>query len=201
MQRQRVWTGATLFVVTAAAIGATTASSSKEHSSHAAEMRATPAPAFVSFDRATMSEILAYARSLTFDTSHHAADNRRLPGLRSDADGPRATLAPEIGSATLSDDAVASGRIVGRITVDGPQEALGLAKGENYIWVDKVAGQFRMIVIPTAGTKGPQYLRAVYRRMPFSGFEPSARFMPGGIWVRCGEACCSGDGGGRAPRP
>jgi hypothetical protein len=191
------WTFAALAVATTATIGALSASTSsvRAHASHEGA-RATPAAPFASLEAATKVEIMAYARSLTFDTSHHAADNRRLPGLRSDADGPWATLAPEVGSATLSDDAVARGRIVGRITVDGPQTALGLAKGDNYIWVDKIAGQFRMIVIPAAATKGPQYLRAVYRKMAFSGFEPSARFMPGGVWIKCGEACCAGDGGG-----
>lgn len=44
----------------------------------ATEPRPTPAPPFPSFDSASRSEVLAYARSLIFDTTYGAADEQRL---------------------------------------------------------------------------------------------------------------------------
>jgi hypothetical protein len=199
---QRVAVGVLVVAGAAVTLGVST---SKAHH-HSLASHATPAPAFTSLAGASRAEIMTYARSLSFDTSHHAVDTRRLVGPNGEIGGPIATIAPEIGSATLSEAAITRGRIVGRVSTTGAEDIFGFAKGDNYLWVDKVDGRFRMIVIPADSTIPwkTSALSAVYRPMTFSGSDVGARFiwrdngstaaMPQGVWVRCGEACCAGDG-------
>jgi hypothetical protein len=156
--------------------------------------RATPAPPFVSPIAATSRDsVVAYARSLVFDTSHAASDARYLVLRRSGrlTVGPWAHFAPEIGSATLSRDQAGTGRVVARIVTNGPVPEMGLATGTNYVWVDSVGGSFRLVMVPEDATQPvrwtPLKFREHRRAGPVAAEPPTARFT-GGVEGRV-ETC------------
>ena len=113
--------------------------------------RPVPAPPFASLASASRAQILTYARSLVFDTSYHASDTRRLTVRRDDGlrAGPLVTIVPEVGVTSLSLSEMSTGRIVARLTSDGAFPEKGLAKGDNFVWVDKRDGQLRALIIPS----------------------------------------------------
>lgn len=83
-------------------------------------VRPTPASGFTgAAGPANAAEVARYVGMLEFDTSAVASDAQyiimgtaRMPVI-----GPWARVAPEIGSASLAESSLASGRIIGRITV------------------------------------------------------------------------------------
>src|SRR5438552_2056861 len=116
---------------------------------HPTHPRPVPAPTFSSIESATRGEIVAYASSLVFDTSYHAIDTRRLAAADGTDPGsePLVTIAPEIGIVPLSDADLAKGRIIARLTASGSSARYGLAKGENYLWMDSQGGEMRAFLV------------------------------------------------------
>jgi hypothetical protein len=76
--RREAWGAACVVSICLAASWACSPEQSRAAPQDSAEPRPTPAPPFSSFDGASRSEVLAYARSLTFDTTYGAADEQRL---------------------------------------------------------------------------------------------------------------------------
>ncbi len=145
--------------------------------------RETPPPPFAGLVNTTpRGAVLAYGRSLQFDTSHAAADAQHLV-VRRDGQlviGPYALLAPEMGSAGMQRSSLGAGRIVARITTDGPYPELGLATGENYMWVDSVQGGWRVVFVPADSSQPmasrPMGYREHRRVTPLAREPASARW-------------------------
>ncbi len=117
--------------------------------------RPTPGAPFSYLDVASRSAVLAYARSLEFDTTAGAADSRPLtrPNCAGCDPGPVATIQAEVGSFAVSEHQLAKGRILARIINEGSStwDRLGLApKDTVYWWVDSLATGWRSVFIPTA---------------------------------------------------
>jgi hypothetical protein len=173
--------------------------------------RPVPAPAFRSFASASRADLLRYAKSLAFDTSYHAIDTRRLM-LRKDAKfetGPMTTVAPEIGVTSMTFDEMRAGRIVARLTADGPFPAQGFATGENFVWVDNVRGHLRAVIIPADPNVPTSEFGygIMHEKINPPGSRPEARFRwdeRSGlewIWIPCDSGCCLvQDGRPRPPR-
>jgi len=113
--------------------------------------RPTPAPEFtLPVTAASHADLVAYAHSLTFDTTAPGVDRRYLvvaQGTRLVV-GPFAELAPEIGAAAISHQDLVQGRILARLTVEGTQPVIGSAAGTAYLWVDSVGDALRSVVVP-----------------------------------------------------
>lgn len=117
------------------------------------EVRPTPRPQFPAAAIETISreEIVAYARTLEFDTRELAGDKQRL-FLRMEFDkvmqesvavhGPLVEIHPEVGSYRLGRDSLSEGRIIARLVnldpIPYPSLALG-PQGTSYFWVDQIA--------------------------------------------------------------
>jgi len=135
-------------------------------------------------------EVLAYAQSLTYDSSHHAQDEQWLevkPSRGAPVDsilGPRARINPESnsfrnGRGDLVGSGAGKGRIVARIWVDpGYRSGLGhrklrLPAGISYLWIDSLAAKgdglpIRALIFPANGeppTRIPNAVYGVYKRM------------------------------------
>lgn len=123
--------------------------------SHSMDAKETiPAAPFSRFEKAKRSEMLAYAKSLEFDSSYHARDTRRLM-YRQNGDlieGPMATVEPAVGSAVASIAEMRAGRIIARVTVDGFAPRHGFAPGVNYYWVEAAGDGMRAIVVSADST-------------------------------------------------
>lgn len=159
-------------------------------------------------DRASRTEILAYARSLPYETSFGAGDDQRLL-VRQDSVsryGPNARIEAMKGAAGLTKEDLARGRFVARLLNRDqepyPKLALG-SRDTTYWWVDSVAtGQWRALYISSDSTIPP--VRTSVRLEPASVHgdtrwgQSLARwiFDPNDeeTWVTCGTLyCCRTD--------
>jgi len=130
---------------------------------------------------------LEYARGLKFDSlPHGAGDRQRLTTrdsiARRDVVGPLAELLPERQARGNTWPALERGRIVGRITTDGPYATLGLPAGVSYLWIDSLRPTDyvgRAIVIPENPSVPATRLDVLYLRDPHAahGREPAARWL------------------------
>lgn len=133
--------------------------------------------------------VLEYARRLKFDSLPHGARDRqplttRDPITGRDVLGPIAELLPERRARGNAWSALQRGRIVGRITAEGPYAHLGLAVGVNYIWIDSLhpsdsTSLGRAIVIPADASVPARRLDVLYLRDLYAGHgrEPAARWV------------------------
>jgi hypothetical protein len=140
------------------------------------EVRPTPPPTtFTTFDSASRTDLLAYARSLTFDTLQPMMDAQYLV-LEHDGRlevGPFARLSPEIGAAVITGPALDSGRILARFVLDRAFPEGGLPAGTTYVWVDSTARGFRSTFIPAdSGVRTSSW--ALSTRPAGSLFDPRA---------------------------
>ncbi len=179
-----------------------------------AEIR-TPAPSPLVTNAAAPAQraaVLAYAKSLQFDTiTHGAGDQQALTLLDSsavppkDTIGPIGTILPERNTHHNTEaDLSGVGRIVARIYSTGPYPKLGLTRGLTYFWVDSLvmitpdSGRGRAIFIP-ADSSQPVTIRALKFTTDRGGArerQPMARWryyplhseLP---WERCTKmGCC-----------
>ena len=133
--------------------------------------------------------VLEYAHRLKFDSlPHGAGDRQRLttvdPTTRRDILGPLAQLLPERRARGNTWTALERGRIVARITTDGPYATLGLPTGVSYVWIDSLrpsdtTSTGRAIVIPEDPSAAATRLDVLYWRDPYAGHgrEPAARWL------------------------
>ena len=163
--------------------------------------RPIPAPSFARLEGTARAVVLSYARSLEFDTSYHATDVARLFTKRDGivSDGPLARISPEAGILTSSSESMRGGRIVARISSDAVFPELGLAKGDNYLWVDRSGGGLRAVIVP-ADTSAPAHEYALRQKhVMVNNRRAEARFRWNEakgrttIWVPCAQGCCEVD--------
>ncbi len=112
---------------------------------------ATAAPTFAgSLDSVPRDSIVAYGRSLVYDTSHAGSDAQHLVARRNGqlVVGPYARIAPEARSHRLSREDMARGRVVARIDADGPYPERGIPAGVSFVWVDSSETGWRSVVVP-----------------------------------------------------
>jgi hypothetical protein len=133
--------------------------------------------------------VLEYARRLRFDSlPHGAGDRQRLttldPIARRDVLGPLAQLLPERRARGNTWPSLERGRIVARITTDGPYATLGLPAGVSYVWIDSLRPSDstsigRAIVIPENPSVAATRLNVLYWHDPYAGHgrEPAARWI------------------------
>ncbi|HEV8399206.1 MAG TPA: hypothetical protein VGQ18_05115 [Gemmatimonadales bacterium] len=175
----------------------------------------TPAPSAVVTNAAVPGQrgaVLAYAKTLEFDTiTHGAGDEQALTLLDSravppkDTIGPIGTIVPERNTHHNTEtDLSGVGRIVARIYSTGPYPKLGLTRGLTYFWVDSLvmitpdSGRGRAIFIP-ADSSQPVMVRELKFTTDRAGArerQPLARWryyplhseLP---WERCTKmGCC-----------
>ena len=170
---------------------------------HGESTRPIPAPSFRDVRSASRAELVAYARTLTFDASYHASDSRRLTVRRDGqlVEGPLMTLAPEIGAVATAMADFKKGRILGRITSEVAFAEGGYGAGENYLWVEETAQGMTLTVIPEDPTV-PISSRAMeilhkgnvaktHATARFRWDEGSRRHL---IWLDCEQGCCTSGG-------
>ncbi len=133
--------------------------------------------------------VLEYAGRLKFDSLPHGAGDRqplttRDPITRRDVLGPIAALVPERRTRGNGWPALERGRIVARITAEGPYAKLGLPVGVSYIWIDSLprsddTSVGRAIVIPVDSAVPAKRLDVLYFHDPHAGRgrEPAARWI------------------------
>jgi len=161
--------------------------------------RPTPAPPFAGKPIATVSnsDVLAYARTLQFDTAAPGADTITIHTPTGDT--IRMAAAPEIGAATLTDSDVAAGRIIGRIRSNAPFGALGVSTGTTYYWVSGAGDRAQGVMIPE-DSLSRRFARPILLRKHGAPKDlATARFLSfdsEGMHIflvnfRCGSWCCS----------
>jgi hypothetical protein len=177
---------------------------------HPSRVRATPAPTFTTpIDSTPRDTVLAYARSLGYDTATGAGDMQRLmvgtvcppwAGGGNCTYGPLARIEPESGSYAISDTvALGSGRIIARIvTFDSAYAKLSLSANDTtYWWIEKAGATWRSIfissdtLIPLATADTTQY----YAPATHQWHQSLARFIWSDsdeqLWSTCTEkGCC-----------
>jgi len=133
--------------------------------------------------------VLEYAHRLKFDSlPHGAGDRQRLttldPIARRDVLGPLAQVLPERRARGNTWYSLERGRIVARITTDGPYTTLGLPAGVSYVWIDSLRPSDstsigRAIVIPEDASVAATRLPVLYWKDPYAGHgrEPAARWL------------------------
>ena len=147
MQRRTMWFGIVLWLVSLAALAAPRAVVVEGP-------RATPAAhGLTAPDAGNRGDVIAYARTLDFDTASDAGDTRPLstPACVACAVGPLATIQPERGTVSLSQAELASGRIIARIVnrnAEGWSDLALTPRDTTYLWVDSLAGSWRMMFVP-----------------------------------------------------
>lgn len=152
--------------------------------------------------------VLEYAHGLKFDSlPHGASDRQRLTTwdsiARRDVVGPLGELLPERRARGNAWPALERGRIVARITTDGPYAKLGLPEGVSYVWIDSLrpsdsTSLGRAIVIPENPSVPARRLDVLYLRDRYAGHgrEPAARWLyvagrSEWAWLTClTNGCC-----------
>jgi hypothetical protein len=174
----------------------------------------TPAPMGVTnaADTAQRRAVLAYARTLTFDTvTHGASDKQPLTLVDSSAVPRKDTIAavgeiwPERNTHRNSEtDLKGVGRIVARIYSSAPYSRLGLRAGTSYFWVDSLvmvtrdSGNGRALFIPADSTQPITVRRMIFttdrRGAPERQAMARWRYYPlqsALAWERCTMmGCC-----------
>src|SRR4249920_2284350 len=116
--------------------------------------------------------VLEYARRLKFDSLPHGAGDRQPLTThdsitRRDVLGSIAELMPERRTRGNRGPALERGRIVARITAEGPYPKLGLPVGVSYVWIDSLppsdsTSVGRAIVIPVDPSMPARRLDVLY---------------------------------------
>jgi hypothetical protein len=161
-----------------------------------------PPPAFSgNVEAVSRTELLSYARSLSYDTAIDASDERRLfyDDGRVIHRGPMARISPALGLGFTGFDTLSEGRIVARVTLDDDWEYTPHGKGDTFIWLDGRDPRLRAVLVST-DIQRPLFLahNVILHSMPHrAGAIGMARFRwhdgPPGYtptWMRCTEGCC-----------
>lgn len=121
---------------------------------HPGQARPTPPPPWAGkpIDSIPLSQVLAYANTLQFDSTAPGADTITVQTSMGDTIHLQAD--PEIGAAAISDSDVAVGRIVGRVKSSAPFTPLGAGPGITYYWVSGAGQLARGVMIPADSVYG-----------------------------------------------
>lgn len=155
------------------------------------------------FNAASRQEILDVARATPFDVRYGAGDQQRLIVGECADDcryGPLADVQPAMGIHTQSEQELASGRFVGRMINHGPEAYSSLNLGATdttYVWVDKAAGAWRAVLVPSSsgGTLVEKRLALETHVTQEPWAQPGARWLLNGKregpWFACVTwGCC-----------
>jgi hypothetical protein len=173
--------------------------------------RPTPAPEFGDIDKANLDQVLAYARGLQFDDEPGHGDRQALAVATRDKGicpeeckyGPVASIAPEIGSVSITDADLKAGRIISRIINEGPGDYKKLnltGKDTTYVWVFATDSGWRARFVSTNREKEAESRRN--RSVQVDGEEHQGRYSRSisrwvwktqdeGTWGTCGGRCCT----------
>lgn len=131
------------------------------HPGHQA--RPTPPPPWAGkpIDSIPLSQVLAYANTLQFDSTMPGADTITVQTPIGDT--IRLEADPEIGAGAISDSDVAQGRIIGRVKSNARFTPLGAGPGITYYWVSGVGERAKGVMIP-ADSAYPRSTRPIIVR-------------------------------------
>ncbi|HZS57918.1 MAG TPA: hypothetical protein VFA43_01520 [Gemmatimonadaceae bacterium] len=162
------------------------------------EPRPTPAPPFAGKPIASVSnsDVIAYAKTLQFDSTGPGADTITINTPTGDT--IRLSAAPEVGAAALSDSAVAAGRIIARVHSSAPFSPLGASAGTTYFWVQGAGENARGAMIPE-DSLSRRYDRPLLLRKHGESHIATSRFLSFDVEgmhiflinTRCDSWCCS----------
>jgi hypothetical protein len=162
------------------------------------EPRPTPAPPFAGKPIASVSnsDVIAYAKTLQFDSTGRGADTITINTPTGDT--IHLTAAPEVGAAALSDSAVIAGRIIARIHSTAPFGPLGASAGTTYFWVSGSGENARGVMIPE-DSLDRRYDRPLLLRKHGESHIATSRFLSFDVEgmhiflinTRCDSWCCS----------
>jgi hypothetical protein len=162
------------------------------------EPRPTPAPPFAGKPIASVSnsDVIAYAKTLQFDSAAPGADTITIHTPTGDT--IHLAAAPEVGAATLTDSAVEAGRIIARIQSSAPFGPLGASAGTTYYWVSGSGEDARGVMIPE-DSLGRRFVRPLLLRKHGTSHVATARFLSFDVEgahiflinTRCSSWCCS----------
>jgi hypothetical protein len=162
------------------------------------EPRPTPAPPFAGKPIAGVpnSDVVAYARTLQFDSTAPGADTITIRTPTGDT--IHLTAAPEVGAAALSDSAAEAGRVIARVHSSAPFGPLGASAGTTYFWVSGSGENARGVMIPE-DSLSRRYDRPLLLRTHGSSHVATARFLSFDVEgmhiflinTRCSSWCCS----------
>lgn len=171
--------------------------------------RPTPAPPF-DIDKATLDEVLRYARGLEYAAHVGVSDEQALAVANRDGAlcpeecryGPLARIQPEVGAVAVPDQDFRKGRIVGRMISQGPGDYDKLNLGAldtTYVWVRETDAGWQARFVSSSKARE----RASLTDRPFKPDEShpgrytrsAARWTwqakDEGTWFTCGTRCCS----------
>lgn len=155
-----------------------------------AGMSIVEAPVFAAQDihKVPLGEILDYAQTLPFD---EARGHEESMGTNEKGQEVTIRIWPESGASSMEAAALRQGRIVARIESNHAFEALGLADGVNYLWVEHdPAGGYRGVIIPaTAFAPLFDLEHVLLTEHTPSGvpLEKGAYWVNGRPWIACGR--------------
>jgi hypothetical protein len=170
----------------------------------------TPAPAFVSFDRAPIDSIIDYAQSLQYDPDIGVSDLQALavykPGGTRCPEGctygPVVAIQPQVGAAFLTDDELKVGRVIARFVNEDTlaYDKLNISPRSTtyYVVVNTGAAQWTGYFVSTDPARGSlsRVPHPVYVDQPHAGRYPrsAARWIwmaeDETAWTTCGWKCC-----------
>jgi hypothetical protein len=145
--------------------------------------RPTPAPRFRNIDSASFAQVRAYVGVLEFNNL--ASGTTRIAGTE-------IVWSPEIGSGGITDEGLASGRIIARARAAGTLASFGSRASAAYVWVDSGATGWRAIWLPADSLVPRSALPMRFGTRRFTGGQNTqlrvlADSFPNG---RCGTRCC-----------
>lgn len=123
----------------------------QSESGQAAAPRPTPPPPFASIDEASATEVLRYASTLEF------TDDRAFADTTTVSEGNRRAFlrfSPEVGSRTVSTEALKQGRIAARWLRFGDSVRYPLPSALGYIWIDSVPSGWRLLYVASDSLRG-----------------------------------------------
>ncbi|MEO6443821.1 MAG: hypothetical protein ABIZ91_10160 [Gemmatimonadaceae bacterium] len=125
--------------------------SQRSEAVQAAAPRPTPPPPFTSIDQASATEVLRYASTLEF------TDDRAFADTTTVSEGNRRAFlrfSPEVGSRTVSTEALKQGRIAARWLRFGDSVRYPLPSASGYIWIDSIPSGWRLSYVASDSLRG-----------------------------------------------
>jgi hypothetical protein len=139
-------------------------------------------------DSVSLAQVVAYARSLMYDTTRTAQDSVQLRS--GSVVGPYAHIQEVAGTSGMPMAVVDSGRVVARVVrlTPGDFPPLGIRADTTYLWLDLVDDSARALWIPgdTTGSLGPEPVRRHYLRQGAAEHEAEAG-IAGAKWTTVTE--------------
>ena len=135
-----------------------------------------------------LGEILDHAQRLPFDESR---GHEEVLGKNAEGQTVKASIWPEAGTSSMEAGALRPGRLVARIVSNHRYEALGLASGLNYLWIEgRPGGGYQGVIIPATAFAPLHDLERVSLTEQTPRGVPlwkGAYWVKGRPWIACGR--------------